>query len=319
MVNASVEFDLETLRPTFHLTIGLPGRSNALAIAQRLGMPETVIAAARAELDPSELRAEDLLDEIHRQRDLARRARDTAEKNRHEAERLHRQLEERLEGIEDERRNILEKARQSAEDQVQELQEELRQARRLLTRARQPLEVLQEVEEQAAVLEEKVERPVERLRPDTGVQPERRAVRLGDKVRLRNLGMQGVLITLGEEEGEVQLGALRVRARLAELELASGPAAVPAPAKRRKHTLPPEASGAPSGLELHPSPGIELDLRGQTADEALDALDRYLDFGLSRRATVCTHNSRQGHRQAAPGSAPRPGTEPARALSRVRR
>ncbi len=72
VVNASVEFDIETLRPTFHLTIGLPGRSNALAIAQRLGMPDEIISTARAELSPEDLRAEDLLDEIHRQRDLAR-------------------------------------------------------------------------------------------------------------------------------------------------------------------------------------------------------------------------------------------------------
>ncbi|MBP1702437.1 MAG: MutS2 family protein, partial [Chloroflexi bacterium] len=78
-VNASVEFDLETLRPTFHLTIGLPGRSNALAIAQRLGLPEKIITEARSELSPEDIRADNLLNEIHHQRDLARQARNAAE------------------------------------------------------------------------------------------------------------------------------------------------------------------------------------------------------------------------------------------------
>src|SRR5512136_508891 len=111
VVNASVEFDLETLRPTYHLTIGLPGRSNALAIAGRLGLPEVIIKEARAELSPDEIRAEDLLNEIHHQREVSRQARFVAESARNQAESLRHELAERLEKIEDERRQVLEKAR----------------------------------------------------------------------------------------------------------------------------------------------------------------------------------------------------------------
>ena len=110
VINASVEFNLETLQPSYHLTIGLPGRSNALAIAGRLGMPEAIIQAARSEINPTELRAEDLLDEIHHQRDLSRQARAAAEKARQESESLRSELLERLDEIEDERRAILEKS-----------------------------------------------------------------------------------------------------------------------------------------------------------------------------------------------------------------
>ena len=92
VVNASVEFDLDSLRPTYHLTIGLPGRSNALAIAERLGLPQEIVQAARSTIHPDDLRAEDLLDEIHRQRDLARSARSAAEKAQHEAEALRAEL-----------------------------------------------------------------------------------------------------------------------------------------------------------------------------------------------------------------------------------
>jgi DNA mismatch repair protein MutS2 len=291
VVNASVEFDLETLRPTFHLTIGLPGRSNALAIAQRLGMPEPIITTARSELSPADLRAEDLLDEIHRQRDLSRKARSAAENARHEAESLRNELAKRLEKIEDERMKVLENARHEAEVQLEAMQDELREARRLLARARQPLEVIEEVEEKVEELQETVEAPVERRAPEASVKPIRRAIRLGDKVRLHSLNTQGVVTALGEEEAEVQVGVLRIRARLAELQLMGdeAPTATSAtglPTARElmaasRPRSPAEVEGGssqPSSAHfLAESPGIELDLRGQRADEALDALERYLD------------------------------------------
>src|SRR5690606_20982640 len=102
-------------RPTYNLMIGLPGRSNALAISERLGLPKDIIEEARTMVDPTELRAEDLLNEIHKQNRITRKERHKAEMARSEARRLERQLKERLEKIEDERLNILEEARQAAE------------------------------------------------------------------------------------------------------------------------------------------------------------------------------------------------------------
>ncbi len=283
VVNASVEFDLETLRPTFHLTIGLPGRSNALAIAQRLGMPEEIIQAARSELSPTDLRAEDLLDEIHRQRDQSRKARAAADKARLEAETMRSELTRRLEKLEDERRQVLEKAHKEAEEQLQEMQDELREARKALAKARQPLEVLEAVAEQVEILQETVDAPVERRKTDITGQPVRRAIRLGDRVHLRTLNTHGVVTSLGEDEAELQIGALRIRARLAELHLDGEPE----PAVERRAPLPdgqlPTARDLLTARKSRPeailpeSPGIELDLRGQRAEEALDALDRYLD------------------------------------------
>lgn len=281
VVNASVEFNLEDLRPTYHLTIGLPGRSNALAIAQRLGMPDPIIAAARSELDPTDLRAEDLLDEIHRQRDLSRRARTVADKARSEAETMRNDLARRLEKIEEERHAVLEGAQNQAAQQLAELQDELREARKALARARQPLEALEAVEEKLDELEETVDSPI--LRRQLSTDEVRRAVRLGDKVRLPSLNMQGVVTSLGEEDAEVQVGMLRIRARLAELELPGSEPPAPessaAPARRRasSETVPSTKHGTPLGGFLAESPGLELDLRGQRADEALDKLERYLD------------------------------------------
>ncbi|MCU0485686.1 MAG: endonuclease MutS2 [Anaerolineales bacterium] len=278
VVNASVEFDLDTLRPTYHLTIGLPGRSNALAIAQRLGMPEAIITSARQELNPNDVRADDLLNEIHQQRNHARQARAAADRARHEAESLRAELSRRLEKMEDERREILEKARQQAEIQVQEIEEELRQARRALVRARQPLEALQSVEEKVSDLEEAVEQPIERQVVDAGGPAAYRAIRLGDKVRVLTINAQGVVTGLGQEDAEVQVGMLRIRARLSELQpwSASSDEAQAASARARKRKESVE-SKPKADFSLPVSPGIELDLRGQRADDALDAMERYLD------------------------------------------
>jgi DNA mismatch repair protein MutS2 len=276
VVNASVEFDLETLQPTYHLTVGLPGRSNALAIAERLGLPGELVSGARAELNPTDLQAEDLLDEIHRQREQSRQARSQAEAARQEAEDLRVELVERLENIEDERREVLASAQREAEAEVEKLQDEIRQVRRELTRARLPLEALKPVEEQVEALEDQVDKPVERKRADPQDQILQRPVRLGDKVRLRSLNTQGVVTSLGESEAEVQVGVLRIRARLSEL----GPIGTTESETESKPTASAiSKQGKPASQDTfyHASPGMELDLRGKRGDEALDVLDRYLD------------------------------------------
>jgi len=283
VVNASVEFDLESLQPTYHLTIGLPGRSNAVAIAERLGLPAEIIAAARADLNPLDVRAEDLLDEIHRQRDFAHSARMSAEIDREEAAAIRVELAARLEKIEDERRELLEEARQEAEANVNALKKELRNIRKELKQHRQPVEALKAVEEKVDELEDQVAKPVERRVPD--VVPVQGPIRLGSKVKLRTLGNEGIVTALSESEAEVQIGVLRIRARLVELELAGehpyraeGQGATDHRSQTADPTTSPwTSSDQRSAVNRHPSPGIEVDLRGQRAEDALDTLDGYLE------------------------------------------
>ncbi len=281
VVNASVEFDLETLRPAYRLTIGLPGRSNALAIARRLGLPQEIIAAARADLHPDELRADGLLDEIHRQREAARQARAAAEEARREAERLRDELERRLERIEDERREALEAARREAEARLEALQAELEQVRRALKRARQPLDVIEQARETLQAAREELLPPVESRRPPRA--PARRrpappALRPGLRVRVPQLDAQGVVLSLDEEQAEVQVGMLRVRVRRAELQAAAEEAeTVSGEPAASAGSAPPSAQASAPESGLAPSPGVELDLRGQRVDEALEELERYLD------------------------------------------
>ena len=271
VLNASVEFDLKTLKPTYHLTIGLPGRSNALAIAKRLGLPGAIINAARDEINPTDLRAEDLLDEIHSQRDLARKAREDAEIARREAESIRDELAQRLDKIEDERLALMEETRQEAEEEIEGLREEMESLRRQLAKARQPLKVVDEVEEIVEILEEKVSEPIVRKEPKKPVRKPKGPLRLGEKVHLRSIDQDGVVTAIGEEEVEVQIGMLRIRARLSDVIRKGESEEAPEPKiekqKKGKITLPKTVD----------SPGVELDIRGHRVDEGLDVLDRYLE------------------------------------------
>jgi len=272
VVNASVEFDLQTLKPTYHLTIGLPGRSNALLIAERLGLSHEIISAARAEIDPADLKAEDLLEEIHRQRDLAQKALQQAEDVRRLAETRLDEASSRLDKVEEERVAILEKARSEAACEVETVRSEMEALRRELARARQPLEVVDEVEEKLEEVAEVVEKPVERK-----TQPIKRGkrpsgpVRLGEKVHLKTINQDGIVTSLGENNLEVQVGVLRVRARLSDITRktqAEEPEAAPVVEVKQVGRL---------NLPAVDSPGVELDIRGQRVEEALESLQRYLE------------------------------------------
>ena len=271
VVNASLEFDLHSLRPTYHLTIGLPGRSNALAIAERLGLPAEVIATARSEIDPSELRADVLLDAIHRERKLARKERQKAEKARTDVHRLRRELTERLEKIEEERQLAIEKARAEGELEVAVLQEQLKSLRTDLRKAHQPLDVIEEIQEQVEILEEKIQKPVKAHAKRKPVP--KGALKLGEKVLLPSLKKEGLITSIGEEDVEVQIGSLRLRARLNEIQRKGQDDST---ADAKADTPQPERGPARS-VGLAPSPGMEIDLRGQRAEEAIDLLEDYLD------------------------------------------
>ncbi|MDQ3700962.1 MAG: endonuclease MutS2, partial [Chloroflexota bacterium] len=126
--NASVEFDVETLRPTYRLIIGLPGRSNALAIGQRLGLPGEILEAARVMVRPEEAQIEDLLAGIQAERDAARDTRLAAERARAAAEEQRVAAERRLDEIEDERVALLEAARREAGAELEVARQQIRRA-----------------------------------------------------------------------------------------------------------------------------------------------------------------------------------------------
>jgi DNA mismatch repair protein MutS2 len=267
-MNASMEFDLQSLRPTYRLNIGLPGRSNALLIAERIGLPAGIITEARSMANTDDIRAEDLLDEIHSQRDMARKFRAEAEEARLESFQSAEELKNRLSRIEDERRELLEQARVEAEKRVSEVEKELDVLRKELQRARQPLEALEQTRENTEAIRARVEKPVERRPEYTSAIS---GLRLGEKVRVRSIGMEGVVCGLGTDDVEVQVGSMRIRARLSEIDRRIDLVST------SKEADLPTRSFTGSGSSMATSPGMEIDLRGQRAEDALMAMERYIE------------------------------------------
>lgn len=278
VVNASLEFDVQTLRPTYHLTIGLPGRSNALAIALRLGLDPQLVAAARSEINPDDLRVDKLLDDIRKERNRTSHEREKLEKSRTKLETQTQDLEKRLEKIEDERRAVLAKARAEGELEVAVLKQNIESLKGLLKKAHQPLQAIKALEEKLETIAEKTQAPIER-RPtaDSGSstvngQP---SFALGEKVLITSLKSEGIVTTLGESEAEVQIGSLRIRAKLNDLEKHSIPAEEP------KHKTQ-NTSESPSAVRRPASTvGMEISLRGKLVEDGLDELDKYLEKAYS--------------------------------------
>jgi DNA mismatch repair protein MutS2 len=278
VVNASLEFDIKTLRPTYHLTIGLPGRSNALLIAQRLGLPQPIIDSAKAEIHPDELRADKLLDDIRKERNRTSRERQKLEKARDRLEAQTKEIEKRLEKIEDERREVLAKARAEGELEVAILKKNIESLKSQLKKAKQPLDAIKTIEENIEELEEKVAAPVarknEKLSPMGTLSMVRdQSLRLGERVTVSTLNADGVITALSESDAEVQIGSLRVRARLVDLQRKGQESESP------KETI--ETAGTPRPAVATKSPGIELNLRGKLVEDGLEELERYLERAYS--------------------------------------
>jgi len=275
VVNASLEFDIQTLRPTYKLTIGLPGRSNALLIAQRLGLDPQLVAAAKSEINPDDLRADKLLDDIRKERNRTSREGEKLEKARVRLEEKTRELEKRLEKIEDERREVLAKARAEGELEVAVLKQNIESLKQQLRKARQPLQVIKAVEEKLDSLQERMEAPVER-NSDQRSAISNQPVKLGERVFIASLKSEGIVTALSESEAEVQIGSLRVRAKLADLEKKQS-----AFSDQPKSKAQIESNYQPSIVNRQPSPGMEISLRGKLVEDGLNELDKYLERAYS--------------------------------------
>lgn len=269
--NANVEFDLDNLRPTYHLSIGLPGRSNALAIALRLGLAPEIVERARAELPAGELQADGLLDEINRQREAAAAARAAAEADRGEAAALRAELQGRLRDLDRERQQILQKAREQSEAELEELADEIRRLRRKLAAQGRPLEQAEDIRVELERLEEALSQQEPDTQESTALEApdEDWEIRPGEVVRLLRLDAEGRVTALNDQEAEVQVGRMRVRARLDEL----GP-----PRAQAAEAVPMEPTRAASTVRVRAeAPPMELHLRGKTVEEGLEELERYLE------------------------------------------
>lgn len=277
--NASMQFDLKTLNPTYRLSIGIPGRSNALMIAKRLGLPPTILESAERTVSPEDLSGAGLLDEINRLHELARKARSQADRARSLAENERREWQRKIEEVENEKERILSETYADTQSELGELREEIARLRRAYVNARLPLSSIQELESDVKAVKaeaKKVEKAIEKtVEKNHEALLKDRPFKLGQKVRVRSLGSDSlaVLSALQDDEAEVQLGMLRMRIPLSSLrhpnQSGEEEAESAAPPVR-----PAERTPAPV---FRASPGLELDLRGMTGEDIVQPLEKYLD------------------------------------------
>ncbi|GIK42046.1 MAG: endonuclease MutS2 [Chloroflexota bacterium] len=287
VANASMEFNVATLSPTFRLLIGLPGASNAFTIAQRLGLPVDIIDRARGLVSEDAQQIEAMLAEIKAQTEAAHQVRRQAEAEREEAEKQTQQIQKRLAEIDTERRDILNAAREDARREIKAAREEIRTLKEqaeaeIKARAEAEAKVKVElppddkIEEQLTQLETKIQAKIEgdkKSKAKPAPQPPAPGtLSLGDKVFIPQFNTVGEVVGLQNKQVEVQLGAFRSTMPLANVVL-------------QEKAAPREAEATYSSVKVPTveSPGMELDLRGQVTEEALLRLDQYLDQAFLAR------------------------------------
>jgi DNA mismatch repair protein MutS2 len=268
--NASLLFDIETLSPTYEMTIGLPGRSNAIAIARRLGLDETILTDAMRLIGAGSHKAETLLDTIYDLRDKMEAEQAGTRLALRDAEKQRDDLAERLAEVEAERLAILAEAREQAKAEIEAVQNELRQARRQIRDA-VSLNQLKNVSKEVAEIEETQLQPIAPLETESkpSTKSLRRKLQVGDMVLVKTLDKKGEVVAVSKNEVMVAIGRLQMRARFEDLEFKSRP-------------VEEESEYVSVGGSVASS-GIELDLRGKRVEEGLIEMDRFLDNAFLAR------------------------------------
>ena len=269
IINASMEFDAATLRPTYRLLVGVPGRSNAFAIAERLGLPKSIIEHARGEVSEDELKVDTMIASLEQDRLQARSERQLAERVRRDAEKLQKDVQEERYKLQEQKAKILEAAREEARQQVakarREAEEIIGDLRKLAMEEGASVKEHKLIEAKRR-LEDAVPDPVARPGRAPGTKPAK--IEAGDEVKVHGLGGQrGHVVELsGSSEAVVQLGIMKMKVALADLE----PIRQSAPKK-------PPAQATVVKRSRDENVRTELDLRGMALDEALLEVDRFLD------------------------------------------
>ena len=276
--NASVEFDVQTLRPTYELSIGLPGRSNALTIARRLGLNPVIVDNAERIVRPDTLEADALLEDIKHAKQEAQRAEQRAKERERQAQVVEADLRYQLAAIEETRRDVITETRETMQAELDEVRGEIEQARRQLSRtgsigASTHDEFLARAEQQMArrTANREIDRNVHL--PNADGEALSGPIEVGDRVWVSSLQASGEVMAIYErsQEADVQLGNFRLKLPLKRLELRQK-----AP-KTEVAAAPIRVQGQGAFQSNAKSPGIELDLRGARVEESLDRVESYLD------------------------------------------
>lgn len=288
--NGSCEFNVETLSPTYRLLIGVPGRSNAFAISQRLGLPVDVIERARGLVSSDSLRFEDVVDQLEATRQQLEQEQVAAMSNRqqaeyvknqieHEKKKLQKEMDQELQKARDQARTIVERVRSQTDQLVSELEE--------LKKAKDKEDFSALVGKTRAGYKGRVEKlrdladPVIARQDDKYLLP--RTLRSGDTVILSDIGTEGVVIS-GPDSSDsymVQAGIMKVKVPSGNMRLVENQA-------KKQQTTHRRVSGGGVSAKSTAKPELDLDIRGMASDEGVVELDRFIDRAVMMGMSIVT-------------------------------
>lgn len=276
--NACCEFDVESLRPTYRLLIGIPGKSNAFAISGKLGLPGFIIDDARKRLSEQDVSFEDLLSDLESSRRTIEKEREEIASYRKEAETLREQARKRQEKLDDQREKIIREANEKANAILREAKEVADETIRNFHKFGKENISAAEMEKER----ERLRKKIKDTSSASAVKPQRAKkahkadeFRLGETVKVLSMNLTGTVQTLPDSRGNVtvQMGILRSQVNISDLEIIAEPSSY-APKKLNR------TSKGKIGMSKSLSVSPEINLLGRTVDEAVAELDKYLDDAL---------------------------------------
>ncbi|MCD7032836.1 endonuclease MutS2 [Metabacillus sp. GX 13764] len=268
VTNASVEFDIETLSPTYRLLIGIPGRSNAFEISKRLGLADYVIRSAKSQMTSESNEVDRMISALEDSKKQAEAERAEAESIRKEAEQLHKDLQQQILQFNDERDKLFEKAEKQAEERLAAAREEaegvIRELRRMSkeqhasVKEHELINARKRLEEAQPVFQKSKKAPAKKA--------EQHALHAGDEVKVTSFNQKGHLVEkTGDGEWLVQIGIMKMKVKESDLQYTGA-----APKEKERKPL-----ATVKGRDYHVS--LELDLRGERYENALMKVEKYLD------------------------------------------
>jgi len=273
--NACCEFNVETLRPTYHLLIGIPGKSNAFAISSKLGLPDYIIDDARKHLSEQDESFEDLLTDLETSRRTIEKEQAETAAYKREIEHLKAQTEEKRRKIEEQRERIIREANEKAAAILREAKEAADETIKNFRRFGKENVSAAEMEKEREKLRKKIEKTasVEKTEPRKPAKQHKPSdFRLGESVRVLSMNLNGTVDSLPDVKGNlfVQMGILRSLVHISDLEIIKEEPSITAKQMRKT-----SSGKMKMGKALNIS--SEINLLGKTVDEAIAELDKYLD------------------------------------------
>lgn len=273
--NASCEFDVETLRPTYRLLIGVPGKSNAFAISQKLGLPLSIIERAKEQISQEDETFEDVLSNLEESRKTIESEREELASYKEEIKTLKEQLEAKQDKLDQRKERIIAEANEEAHRILREAKDYADQTMRIFNKAGKESMSAKELEKHRSDLRKKMDKAGKKVALKTP-QKQKSTLRpqdlsLGDSVKVMSLNVKGTVSSKPDSKGMlfVQMGILRSKVHISDLQLIDEPV-ITGPALSR--------TGA-GKIKMNKSASVrtEINLLGKTVDEAVSELDKYLD------------------------------------------